>query len=64
MDSTGVAFLVSLCKRMPVGSEIVLADAAPIVKRVLELSGLGTLMVLSAGSPPAAREQDQLHATG
>ncbi|MEP6853412.1 MAG: STAS domain-containing protein [bacterium] len=61
MDSTGVAFLISLRNRMPAGSQIVLHRPAPVVARVLQLSGLGTIMEL-AGAPSGPIEH--LHPTG
>jgi len=64
MDSTGVAFMVSLRKRMPVGSEIVVVEAAPIVGRVLQLSGLGEVIDLPAATLAPAAGEDRLDATG
>lgn len=52
MDSTGVAFLVVLCKRMPAGSEVVIDRAHPIVSRILQLSGMGALVELSPEAEP------------
>jgi anti-sigma B factor antagonist len=64
MDSTGIAFLISLHKRMPVGSEIVVGRAAPIVHRMLQLTGLGTIMTLSALPVPSTAAEHHLDATG
>ncbi|MDP9239850.1 MAG: STAS domain-containing protein [Actinomycetota bacterium] len=64
MDSTGVAFLVSLRKRMPVDSEIVVVHAQPIVGRVLQLSGLGTVMELVFAPPVSTEATTRLDATG
>jgi anti-sigma B factor antagonist len=64
MDSTGVAFLVSLRKRLPVGSELVVSQSAPIVTRVLQLCGLGTVMELVSAPAPEAAVQEELDQTG
>jgi anti-anti-sigma factor len=64
MDSTGVAFLVSLRKRLPVGSELVVSQSAPIVTRVLQICGLGTVMELVAAPAPQPAVQEELDQTG
>ncbi len=64
MDSTGVAFLVSLRRHMPAGTEIVVAHAAPIVHRVLELCGMDTVLDLAEAWDTPAGPPDRLDATG
>ncbi|MDQ6874879.1 MAG: STAS domain-containing protein [Actinomycetota bacterium] len=46
MDSTGVGFLVSLRKQLPAGSELAVVHAAPMIVRVLQLTGLGSVLEL------------------
>lgn len=53
MDSTGVGFLVAIRKRMPPGSELAVINPAPSVARVLQITGLDSMVGLVA--PPVPR---------
>ncbi len=68
MDSTGVGFLVSLRKHMSAGSELVVINTAPMVTRVLQITGLGDLLDLPQPSispqRSAADVEQSLDATG
>lgn len=54
MDSTGVGFLVSLRKQLPAGSEMAVVHAAPMIVRVLQLTGLGSILELDEPETAAA----------
>lgn len=67
MDSTGIGFLVSLRKRMPPGSELAVINPAPTVARVLQITGLDSIVGLAAAPVPRPRslpEPDTLDPTG
>lgn len=55
MDSTGVGFLVSLRKRMPPGSELTVTNPGPTVARVLQITGLDSIVGLAAAPVPRPR---------
>jgi anti-sigma B factor antagonist len=44
MDSSGLALLVSVARRVP---EVELRDPSPIVRRLIELTGLGEILKVS-----------------
>lgn len=67
MDSTGIGFLVSLRKRMTPGSELAVTNPAPTVARVLQITGLDTIVGLAAAPMPRPRSlpnADSLEPTG
>jgi anti-sigma B factor antagonist len=67
MDSTGIGFLVALRKRMPPGSELAVVNPAPTVARVLQVTGLDSIVGLAAAPVPRPRslpDSDTLDPTG
>jgi len=67
MDSTGVGFLVAVRKRMAPGSELTVVNPAPTVSRVLQITGLDSIVGLVAAPVPRPRslpDTDALNAAG
>ena len=67
MDSTGVGFLVALRKRMVPGSELAVVNPAPTVVRVLQITGLDSILgwvAAPVSRPRSLPDSDTLDPTG